>query len=195
MFEFDHESRYIRELEIALPQWPVEMIKDPLLEIEDILAVQSLTMGYLRTRARTKKHDLAAKNYGFAMIDRGNSDNDAEGVYDGTSDTYMSCLVRKIQHDQWRMSVSMLDVVNTEMTKKTNIRRMHRFDWLKNGNCQAWYTETLKTQLGKSAGVSVQILKNHPISSKDCINLQNEMLAVSERANPISSESIYVPEV
>lgn len=191
MSELDPEqNHHPHELEIALPQWPEAMIREPQLEIEDILAVQSLTMGYLHKRARTRVKKLDERKYGFAMINRGNLDNDAETIYDGTSDTFMSCQVRKVEHDQWHMAVHFTEVINTEAAKNINTRRMYVFDWLRNGNRAAWFTEMYKAR--SDEGLYVQMLQNHPLTSGACLDLQDEMLEMSQKANPMSSDSMWI---
>jgi hypothetical protein len=45
----------------------------------------------------------------------------------------------------------------------------------------------------EGAGQTVQVLATHPVSTPAVIALQNEMLEISQRVNPMSSQSIYAP--
>ena len=179
----------MRELEIALPQWPIDMIREPQLEIEDIFAVQSLLMGYLRKRARSPRSNHEARSHYITMLDGGNGATDE--AYDGSVDTYMTGKVQKRTMHQWRMLVSFLEVVNTEETSKINTRELYRFDWLSNGNRQAWYSSVTKQRLEE--GLLVKVNDTHPVSSDESLALQDRMLEVSEAVNPITSDSLLVP--
>ena len=172
------------ESEIYPPQWPIDVINEPQLEIEDILAVQSLIMGYLHRRARTSRSDAETKNHLLSMINNSNGAtidlNNPNGVYDGSTDTYMSCKVQKRDRDQWNMVVSFLESTNTEETKTMNTREVYRFDWLANGNRQAWYRSTTKSRIDE--GLKFDVNGTHPISSEECIDLQDRMLEISQNA-------------
>lgn len=183
----------MRELEIALPQWPIDLIREPQLEIEDILAVQSLMMGYLRKRARRPRTDQETKSHYLTMLDYSNEADDPDEMYDGSIDTYMSCKVQKRDYNQWRMLVSFLEVANVRELNQTNTREMYRFDWLNNGNRQAWYTSVTKQR--QEEGLYVQVNATHPITSDECLRLQDRMLEVSEAVNPITIDSIMVPRL
>lgn len=131
MSEINDGGSTYSELKIALPQIPHEFLLTAQVSIEDILAVQSLAMGFLRMRARTQRRNPQLKRYGFVMLDKGGLDE--ADVYDGSTDTYMGCFVQKVHPDQWHMLVSFLDTTNTEATKAQNTRRMYIFDWLRSG--------------------------------------------------------------
>ena len=192
MSEFSNEYG-LRELQIALPQLPHEMIERPLIEVEEILAVQSLVMGYLRKRARTKLNNRKDKRYGLCMLEQAGSGESAEDAYDGSADTYMTAQISKPKHDQWHMTVSMLDMTNTEEQAQTSIRQLYRFDWLRNGNRQAWYSEMLRKRTDE--GLYMEPLETKPIDSERVLALQNEMLRVSQSVNPIDSSSIMIPRL
>lgn len=182
----------MRELEIALPQWPIDFIREPQLEIEDILAVQGLLMGYLRKRARKPRYNYETKSHYLVMLDHDGPDETDE-VYDGSTDTYMTCKVQKNRPDEWRMLVSFLGIVNTEATNMISTREMYRFNWLSNGNRQAWYTSVTRRCLDEDLS-SVQVNAARPIDSDECLQLQNRMLATSQAVNPLTTDSIFVPK-
>lgn len=182
-----------RDSTIALPQWPIDMIKQPQLEMADIYAVQGLIMGYLRRRARHTRHDISENKYLFAMLDRDYDNNNVKTIYDGSRDSYMVCKVQKVSRDQWRMVASFLTMTNTKATKEVNCRDLYRFDWLENGNRQAWYSSTFRHRT--SEGLFMKVNDSHPISSDECIELQDRMLEFSQAVNPISSQSIMVPSI
>lgn len=93
----DFSSEHVmREMQIALPQLPHEFIDQPSIELEEILAVQSLVMGYLRKRARTRLTDIKAKRYGLCMLEQAGSGEPAEEAYDGSADTYMTAQISKL---------------------------------------------------------------------------------------------------
>lgn len=91
------------------------------------------------------------------------------------------------------MLVSFLEVANVRELNQTNTREMYRFDWLNNGNRQAWYTSVTKQR--QEEGLYVQVNATHPITSDECLRLQDRMLEVSEAVNPITSDSIMVPRL
>ena len=181
----------MRELEIALPQWPIDLLKEPQLEIEDILAVQSLMMGYLRKRARRPKTVQETRSHYLTMLDVDSECDNPDEVYDGSTDTYMTCKVQKRDYNQWRMLVSFLETTNVKQLNQTNTRELYRFDWLNNGNRQAWYTSV--TRQRQEEGLYVQVNATYPITSDECLRLQDRMLEVSESVNPITSDSILIP--
>ncbi len=182
----------MRELEIHQPQLPYEFIREPQLDMVDIFAVQSLVMGYLLRRARTTRNDATERKYRLAMLDNETLGPD-QVAYDGSHDTYLSCKVQKIRHDQWRMLVSFLETYNTEDTKSLNHRQTYLFDWLRNGNRQAWFTDT--TRHRSDEGLYLKVNATHPITSEACLQLQDRMLAVSQAANPIETTSILIPNL
>lgn len=95
----------------SLPDWsnPIdfEYYDKPLVSLDDILAVQALAMGYIRRRARTRKTDLDNRRHGFVMYDG----TAGEDVYDGTTSTFMGCVVRKQGFGHWNMVVSYNNIV------------------------------------------------------------------------------------
>lgn len=177
------------ESEIYPPQWPIDIINEPQLEIEDILALQSLVMGHLHRRARTSRSDAEAKKHIFAMLNRGNESGidieSPENMYDGSADMYMSARVQKCDRDQWNMTVSFLETLNTEETKNTSTREVYQFDWLANGNRQAWYRSTTKRRLDH--GLEFQVNGTHPISSEETLALQDRMLKISQDVDPVDA--------
>lgn len=190
----DFSSEYgLRELQIALPELPRELIERPLIEIEEILAVQSLVMGYLRKRARTKLNNRKDKRYGLCMLEQAGGGESTQDTYDGSADTYMTAQISKPERDQWHMTVSMLDVTNIDELAQTSIRQLYRFDWLRNGNRQAWYSEVLRKRTEE--GLYMEPFETRPIDSERVLALQNEMLRVSQAVNPIDSSSIMVPRL
>lgn len=173
-----------------------ELIR-PQLEMADIFAVQALVMGYIRLRARSKKNDYDDKKYLMAMLDEAESVDDAENFYNGSQDTYMTCRVHKPLHDQWRMTVRFLHEINTKERASTNVSETYRFDWLRNGNRQAWYEAIRRTDvmIDDSQIDEIQILERHPITSNECEKLQQRMVEVCESVNPLSQQSILVPKM
>lgn len=59
----------MRELEIAPPQFPKDLIREPRLDMSDISAVQALVMGYLRKRARTKRAVPLERKHLLTILD------------------------------------------------------------------------------------------------------------------------------
>lgn len=91
------------------------------------------------------------------------------------------------------MLVRFLETHNTEEAFATNRRQTYFFDWLRSGNRQAWFTDVLRRRTDE--GLYYQVNATSPVDSDACLELQNQMLAVSQKANPISSNSIFVPNL
>lgn len=163
-------------------QFPKGELMEPRVSMEDILAVQSLAMGYLSRRARTSRNHN--RHHGFAMYDREGLDDDQ--LYDGSEDSYMSCLVKKVGYDQWRMRVSFLTMTMSEETKHDARREDYAFDWLKNGNRMAW-TWT-KYRISDPAGNRIETICDvRPTEAVECESLKLRMLEFSEKSGPLAS--------
>jgi hypothetical protein len=172
------------------PQLPSEEITLAQVDLEDILAVQALAMGSIRMRARTRKTDALNKRYGFAMYEPG-SNGDAEEIYDGSTDRYMSCSVRKVAPDQWHMAVSFLSMVNVEELARCNARELYQFDWLRDGRRMAWASTTIRYRNDETAFDLVT--DAHPVTQAECTELQFRMRDMCDRVNPLQPGSIYAP--
>lgn len=178
------------EYEIALPQLPHDLIRSPYIEMEDILAIQSLTMGYLRWRSRTRVNDEKNKRYGLCMFDT-QANDDPDVLYEGNIHTYMTTQLKKPARDQWHMTVNFRESLDTEATNYADTHEKYIFDWLRNGNRAAWYTKTQRWDDGE--GIVIKALDAHPLTSEETDNLQQRMLDHSERVNPMAAGSIYLP--
>ncbi len=191
----DDGGAMMREATIALDQWPVDMIREPSVDMADIYAIQALTMGYLRKRARYTMYDENMNRYMFSMRDSldpdESRDETCESMYDGSQDRLMTCRLHKLNYDQWRMTATFVDTTNTLATKSVITRDLYRFDWLRNGNRQAWYSST--TRIRSEEGLHLQVNRMEPITSDVALELQNRMLELSQSVNPISTDSILIP--
>ena len=190
---FDESNIPARDSTIALDQLPIDLISEPQLEMVDIYAVQSLIMGYLRRRARHTMRDDDLHRYTFSMLDR-NFDDDTyfRDAYDGGHHNYMVCKVQKKTHDQWGMIVSFLTAQCSEEGKSTSNRELYRFDWQRNGNRQAWYSSTERRRTEE--GLHMRVNSMYPVSSDESGRLRDRMLEFSELVNPVSADSIMVPD-
>ncbi|HET8690181.1 MAG TPA: hypothetical protein VFL81_01990, partial [Candidatus Saccharimonadales bacterium] len=171
-----------------VPQFDRNEIMHPRISLDDILAVQALTMGFLRWRARTRKHDPLTKRRSFGMLD---SDSpmplSEEDIYDGSTDTYLTCTVKKIHYDQWRMRVSFLTNWREEELKQANVREQFMFDWLRNGNRMAWTSTTITRVEGDTTTQDISGIK--PIDNQDLDEMKARMIEHTEKVNPIEEGS------
>lgn len=161
----------------------------PQLDIEAIFATQALAMGFLRHRARTRRRPDHKKAYGFALLDTTSS---IDELYDGTEDELLTCRIEKVTFDQWRMHVRFRHNLLTEATKQFSTVEDYRYDWLKNGNNQAWASTTEIDASGSDGSVHT-MTDRHPISPEENSELRQRMHDVAHAANPLQPGSIYVP--
>lgn len=168
------------------PQYERQDILQSRLTIEDIFAVQALAMGCIRMRARTRISDYPNKRYGFSMYDKA-----TDSLDDGSEDQYLTCLVKKVSYDQWRMRVSFLSMYMNEETKRMSVRDDYLFDWLKNGNNMAWASTTLREATDE--GLRSTQFNIRPLNSDEVGELRVRMSETSERVNPLQPGSIYSP--
>lgn len=107
----------------------------PKIAIDDVLATQALAMQLLREQSRSVMR--GDRRHGFSLLNSVHSQRDE--LYDGSLEEYMACRVAKVSHDQWRMRVRFRQNELTEEMKKSSFVDDFSFDWLRNGNLQAWY--------------------------------------------------------
>lgn len=169
-----------------LPQLPREAIFRPLVSMDDILAVQALTMGYLRMRARARRSNNDDKRHGFTMYDKA---PDEGALYDGSEETMLSCIVRKVSHNRWHMRVSFLSTQLLELCKDTNSREQFYFDWDRQGNRMAWTATNVIHIVDDDRQEFV--INAHPVTPDECEALKERMYHVSECVNPLLPGSIY----
>jgi hypothetical protein len=143
---------------------------EPLISMTSIFAVQTLGM-QLRETARTTLRKGNGK-HGFSMLENVNTDEHA--VYDGSTEEYMSFRIAKLHHDQWRMRVSFRQNELSEQTKKESHIDDYFFDWLRNGNRMAVYTNRHKD--ASSNGTVNVIGERHLITDNEAKELQERMI-------------------
>jgi hypothetical protein len=142
----------------------------PVINMTSIFAIQTLGM-QLRETARTTLRKGNGR-HGFSMLENVNTDEHT--VYDGTTEEYMSFRIAKLNYDQWRMRVSFRQNELTEETKKESHIDDYFFDWLRNGNRIAIYTNRHKDA---SAGRTVNIIGDrHLITDEEAKDLQQRMI-------------------
>lgn len=114
--------------------WERQEALEPLISFESVLATQAMIMKILKTR----EHSVLRRNksHGFAALNNLHSDDGA--FYDGSSEEYLSCRVAKVDYDQWTMRVRFRENVLTEAEKNKSYIDDYSFDWISNGNLQAW---------------------------------------------------------
>lgn len=160
-------------------QWDRREALEPSINIESIFATQALAMGLLmqrsRTRMRVKPGD---KKRGFAVLN--NSETDQSQIYDGSSEEYMACRVAKVAFDQWRMRIRFRQNELTHEKRNISYIDDYSFDWLRNGNLQAWYGnfKVEKTDIGTLESWS----DVHPLGEYEMIDLRARMGNIVEDA-------------
>lgn len=161
----------------------------PQLDIESIFATQALAMGFLRYRARTRRKSDNKKAYGFALLDTNGSNDEA---YDGSEEELLTCRIEKVTFDQWRMSIRFRHNLLTVATKDQSLVEDYRYDWLRNGNNQAW-ASTTEIDASGSDGSAHTMIDRHPIALDENNELRLRMHDVAHAANPLQPGSIYIP--
>ena len=143
---------------------------NPVISMTSIFAIQTLGM-QLRETARTTLRKGNGR-HGFSMLENVNTDE--HDVYDGSTEEYMSFRIAKLNHDQWRMRVSFRQNELTEDTKKESYIDDYFFDWLRNGNRMAVYTNRHKDA---SDGRTINVIGDrHLITDEEAKDLQQRMI-------------------
>lgn len=175
------------------PEGPLEEREfAPLISLESILSVQSLAMGFLRYRARTRKSWRDDRKHGFAMSETTGGDTSEPSVYDGSVTEYMSCLVRKLSFDQWHMKVMFRENHNTQDEKAKSYLDMYAFDWLRGGNRMAWgWSQEIRSISGQETQCTYRDV--HRVGDAEAEDLRSRMIEKAERVNPLAEDSIFAP--
>jgi hypothetical protein len=164
----------------------IDMLR-PLVTIESIFAIQSLSMGILRHRSRTKLSDKKQKKYGFAMYNDTALHPDI--AYDGSVEEYMTCRIKKIAHDQWKMRVRFRQNELTESTSKESYIDDYLFDWMRSGEHMAWISNR---KVSVWEGHTYEEIRDlEPLDEVQALVLQQRMIDVAEAVNPAKQNSIY----
>lgn len=116
-------------------RWSKETHLSSPLSIESVLATQSLVMQILSQQNRSVLR--GNKRHGFAALNNLNTNNDE--FYDGSKEEYVSCRVAKVEHDRWKMRIRFSENIISEDQKLETYTDDFAFEWLRNGNLQAWY--------------------------------------------------------
>lgn len=163
----------------------------PLVTIDSIFAIQSLAMGILRHRSRTKLSDRKQKKYGFAMYNDTAMHPDV--AYDGSVEEYMTCRIKKMTHDQWKMRVRFRQNELSEDTNKESYIDDYLFDWMRSGEHMAWVSNR---KVSVWQGHTYEEIRDlEPLDEIQALALQQRMIDVAEAVNPSNQNSIYSLEV
>lgn len=107
--------------------------------MSSILATQALAMTILQTAdATTLRRD---RKHAFATLNDFHTKKDE--LYDGSKEEYMSFRVAKIDYDQWKMRIRFRKNTLSEQRKNISEIDDYAFDWLRDGNRQAWRSSVL----------------------------------------------------
>jgi hypothetical protein len=155
----------------------------PLVTIESIYAVQSLAMGILRHRSRTKLKDVVARKYGFAMYNDSLADD--EVAYNGASEEYMSYRVRKVAYDQWKMRIRFRQNELSEETRRESYIDDYMFDWMRNGDHMAWFSNRKVSAWEGHTFEDITTIE--PLDEAQIADLQQRMIEVTNTVNPAGS--------
>ena len=110
-----------------------EFLRSPL-TIEEVLGTQAVVMHLLHEQPRSVLR--GNKRHGFAALN--NINTEGFEFYDGSREQYVTCRVAKVAHDQWRMHIRFRENHISEDHKLQSLFDDYAFDWLRNGNVQAW---------------------------------------------------------
>jgi hypothetical protein len=100
-----------------------------------------------------------------AFVALNNSMTDVDETYDGSLEEYLSCRVAKVAYDQWRMKIRFRQNEITQESNKTSYVDDFSFDWLRNGNLQAWYGN-YQVKSGGSTGTTEHWVNIVPIDQQ-----------------------------
>ncbi len=163
-------------------RWTKEASLESPLSIESVLATQSLVMQILGQQERSVLS--GNKRHAFAAVNNMNSSND--DFYDGTLEEYLACRVAKVQHDQWKMRIRFRQNELNEDSKQESYVDDFSFDWLRNGNLQAWYGNYL---LKKTPEGTFEAWRDvHPVEEGELSELHDrlrEHIDLSRAANAL----------
>jgi hypothetical protein len=123
------------DIEYENNQWRKAEALKPQIAFDGVLATQSLVMQLLKRQQRSVLR--GDKRHGFAAINSIHSDQDQ--FYDDSTEEYLACRIAKKEHDQWRMRIRFRENHLSEAEKDVSYFDDYSFDWLRNGNLQAWY--------------------------------------------------------
>jgi hypothetical protein len=115
-------------------RWTRQEVLAPQIQIEDVLATQALVMRILGQQHRSVLR--GDKKHGFATLNSINTSQDE--YYDGSLEDYVACRVAKVEHDRWKMRIRFRQNELSEEQNDCSYVDDYAFDWLRNGNLQAW---------------------------------------------------------
>lgn len=125
-------------------RWTRDEVLEPQIAIESVFATQALVMQLLHRQERSVLH--GDKKHGFAALNNIHSNEDE--FYDGSLEEYLSCRIAKVDYDQWKMRVRFRQNELSQEELATSYIDDFSFDWLRNGNLQAWYGNYRLTAIG-----------------------------------------------
>jgi hypothetical protein len=150
-------------------RWTKETAMESPLSIESVLATQSLVMQILAQQERSVMS--GNKRHVFAAVNNLSSNNDE--FYDGSLEEYVACRVAKVQHDQWKMRIRFRQNEVLEDRKTESYVDDFSFDWLRNGNLQAWYGNYLWKKTPEGTFEAWQDV--HPIEENELEIMHNRL--------------------
>lgn len=115
-------------------RWTKQEVLSPKIQIEDVLATQALVMRLLNQQHRSVLR--GNKKHGFSALNNINTSQDE--YYDGSLEDYVTCRVAKVKHDHWKMRIRFRQNELSEELNDSSYVDDYAFDWLRNGNLQAW---------------------------------------------------------
>jgi hypothetical protein len=159
----------------------------PLVTLDSIFSIQSLAMGILRHRSRTKMANAKEKKYGFAMYH--DAAMHADVAYDGSIEEYMTCRVKKVAHDQWKMRVRFRQNELTQAANKESYIDDYLFDWTRGGEHMAGVSNRKVTVWEGHTFEEIRDLE--PLDEAQMLVLQQRMIDLAEVVNPEKENSLY----
>lgn len=171
----------------------------PPLDISEALAIQSLAMSEVRSRARTvRQGDRMTRFVLYDAIRPGQ-----EALSDGV-ECFLGVCVGKVALNNWTMRISFLELELAEGMLYSNKRELYRFDWDAKGNCFGGKSLFMNNYdiIGRDfneVGNMIDTIEEQRmkvdsfVEVPDCDELTNRMLEVSRRMSEKSSTVRLLP--
>lgn len=170
-------------------RWTKEEALCSPLTIEEVLGTQALVMQLLSERPRSVMH--GNKRHVFSSLNNINTE-DFE-FYDGSREEYVSCRVAKVSHGRWQMRIKFRENEISRDNKQKSYFDDFAFDWLRNGNLQAWYGTY---SVDASAGHHHEDWRDiHPLASEEIEELHTRLRRHSLLASAAIEKSISAGKV
>lgn len=186
------------------PEFEIDLSEDaiPRVPIEDVLAIQALSMGRVRDVSHTRTRRDNARVHSFMLLHQTTpyveraedlivaSDSEDSEVSEVDFDTYLGVIAREPSPRSWKLTVSFLQNILDERHRYSSTREMYQFEWERGdnevigmykiidieGKATSRHTVDADNAMTFEADVkSARRVSRYAMTSLDCLELQNKM--------------------